>query len=177
MISIKICQAFNSFNPQILISVHKAVYFDFIRNISSSSVLHGKRNFRKFTIPKRGNADDLKWFREHPELVDRKGQRLPGYWKDKEFVKVPEMVPELVVPDLTNFPLKPYVSYRAADTEQEKFTPEHLFYAVYAKKLEKDFKEGKLDERGNPLEPSEEEKMDADEAWRKARSAGSDLFG
>ncbi|PRD30242.1 UNVERIFIED_CONTAM: mRpL41 [Trichonephila clavipes] len=68
--------------------------------------------------------------------------------------------------------LKPYVSYRAADTEQVKFTPEHLFYAVYAKKLEKDFKEGKLDEQGNPLEPSEEEKMDADEAWRKARSTG-----
>ncbi|GBM70455.1 hypothetical protein AVEN_50724-1 [Araneus ventricosus] len=73
--------------------------------------------------------------------------------------------------------LKPYVSYRTADIEQEKFTAEHLFYAAYYKKLKKDFEEGKLDEDGNSLEPSPEEKMDAEEAWKKARSTGSDLFG
>ncbi|GFT74726.1 39S ribosomal protein L41, mitochondrial [Nephila pilipes] len=174
---VRICHAYNSFNPEIIASINKVVYFDCIRNISSSSTLYGKRNFRKFTIPRRGNVEDLKWFRKHPELIDRKGQRLPGYWLEGEFVKVPDMVPELVVPDLTNFPLKPYVSYRATETVQEKFTPEHLFYAAYAKKLEKDFEEGKLDDQGNSTEPSDEEKMDADEAWRKARSTGSDLFG
>ena len=31
---------------------------------------------------------------------------------------VPEKVPELVVPDLTGFELKPYVSYAAEPTEQ-----------------------------------------------------------
>lgn len=75
------------------------------------------------------------------------------------------------------FQLKPYVSYRAKDVVQEKFTPEHLFYAVYVKKIKKDFKEGKLDENGNPLEPSEAEKMTAEEAWCKARASGSDYFG
>lgn len=37
----------------------------------------------------------------------------------KKFVNVPEMVPELIVPDLTGFELKPYVSYRT-DAEIEK---------------------------------------------------------
>lgn len=36
-----------------------------------------------------------------------------------EFLMVKEMIPELVVPDISNFPLKPYVSYRA-DVEIEK---------------------------------------------------------
>ena len=31
---------------------------------------------------------------------------------------VPEKVPELIVPDLTGFELKPYVSYAAEPTEQ-----------------------------------------------------------
>lgn len=73
--------------------------------------------------------------------------------------------------------LKPYVSYRTSDIVQEKITPEHLFYAVYAKKIKNDFEEGKLDENGNPLEPSEYEKLTAEEAWTKAKSTGSDMFG
>jgi len=35
-----------------------------------------------------------------------------------KFVLVPEMVPELIVPDLTGFELKPYVSYKT-DVEIE----------------------------------------------------------
>lgn len=31
---------------------------------------------------------------------------------DGSFVPVPEMVPEFIVPDLTGFELKPYVSFR-----------------------------------------------------------------
>lgn len=120
---------------------------------------------------------DHEYYKNNPELVDQRGMRLPGYWKDKKLVHVPEMVPELVVPDLTDFKLKPYVSYRTEDIEQEKFTPEHLFYAVYAKKIKKDLEEGKLDEEGNPLEPSEYEKLTAEEAWINAKSAGSDMFG
>ncbi|KAF8795722.1 39S ribosomal protein L41, mitochondrial-like [Argiope bruennichi] len=147
------------------------------RTISTSSPAYGKRNFRKFNVAKRGTYEDLKYFEEHPELEDQRGRRLPGHWEGSKFVRNPEMVPELIVPDLKDFPLKPYVSYRTADIEQGKFTPEHLFYAAYYKKLKKDFEEGKLDENGNSLEPSAEEKMDAEEAWKKARSSGSDLFG
>ncbi|GIX84206.1 39S ribosomal protein L41, mitochondrial [Caerostris darwini] len=175
--SVKFFQIFNLSNRQILPSISAKVNYEIYRYISTSSPCYGKRNFRKFKIPKRGNYEDLKYFRRHPELEDQRGRRLPGYWENGKFVKVPEMIPELIVPDLTDFPLKPYVSYRTSDITQEKFTPEHLFYAVYHKKLTKDFEEGKLDENGNPLEPSEEEKMDADEASRKGRSTGSDLFG
>ncbi|KAG8184663.1 hypothetical protein JTE90_012148 [Oedothorax gibbosus] len=147
------------------------------RDISTSSTLCGKRNFRKFLYHTRGTPLDHEYYKENPQLVDLRGMRPAGYYEGKKFVHVPEMIPELVVPDLTGFTLKPYVSYRAADIEQEKFTPEHLYHATYAKKLTKDFKEGKLDADGNPLEPSEQEKMDAEEAFRRARKTGSDFFG
>ncbi|KFM78576.1 39S ribosomal protein L41, mitochondrial, partial [Stegodyphus mimosarum] len=165
--------------PELAFALNKAnVNLNLNRTISISCTVYGKRNFRKFLYHRRGTHLDHKYFKENPELVDLRGMRLPGYYdENKKFVKVPEMVPELVVPDLTGFHLKPYVSYRTADVVQEKFTPEHLFYAVYAKKLKKDFEEGKLDQNGNSLEPSENEKMTAEEAWCKARSTGSDLFG
>lgn len=53
--------------------------------------------------------------------VDYTGVQPVGYHDEKtgKFVIVKEMVPELVVPDLSKFKLKPYVSYRT-DTEIEK---------------------------------------------------------
>ncbi len=46
------------------------------------------------------------------------GVRHEGRWE-----KIPEMVPELVVPkDLEDFPLKPYVSYRTREINQEELT-------------------------------------------------------
>lgn len=74
------------------------------------------------------------------------------------------------------FQLKPYVSYRVPDIVQSEFTPEELFNAVYKDKIEKDFSTGKLDADGNPLEPSEAEKLTPEEAKIKARQTGSDLF-
>lgn len=55
-------------------------------------------------------------------------------------------------------------------------TSQDLFNAVYGSKILKDFQESKLDEHGQPLEPSEEEAMTADEAWMKARQTGCDIF-
>lgn len=72
--------------------------------------------------------------------------------------------------------MKPYVSYRAPDVTQAPFTAKDLFNVVYAKKIVEDFKASKLDEDGQPLEPSEEEKMTAEEARIKARQTGSDMF-
>jgi len=92
--------------------------------------------------------------------------------KDMEFV--PEMVPELVVPDLAGFRLKPYVSYRTPDVKNEAFTAESLFEAIYAKKIVEDFKAGRLAEDGSPVEPSEEELLSAEEARLRARQTGSD---
>lgn len=103
--------------------------------------------------------------------------REPGYWdKDKNLVIVPEMIPELIVPDLTDFKLKPYVSYRAPDTEEPPFTAKDLFYGVYADKIEADFKAGKLDENGQPLEPSPQEQLTAKEATNNHLKLGSDMF-
>lgn len=74
------------------------------------------------------------------------------------------------------FQFKPYVSYRAPDVTQAPFTAKDLFNVVYAKKIVEDFKTGKLDENDQPLEPSEEENMTAEEARIKARQTGSDMF-
>lgn len=72
--------------------------------------------------------------------------------------------------------LKPYVSYRVKDVVQSEFTPEDLFLSVYSSKITEDLKNGKLDENGNPSEPSPEELLSPDEAWTRARQTGSDLF-
>ena len=163
------------------------------------------------------------------------------------------MVPQLVVPDLTDCDLKPYVSYRTTDIYQvrtimlqwviptrgywqavrfdwfsnltdfyrdqgwpkavprasdlllatfyclchlkafitklswlelswrslflqEPFTSQDLFNIVYGKKILSDYKEGKLDGQGQPLEPSPEESMTADEAEIKARQVSLQRF-
>ncbi|KAI1707174.1 mitochondrial ribosomal protein l27 domain-containing protein [Ditylenchus destructor] len=56
-----------------------------------------------------------------PELRGYTGVQPTGYVDPQsgDFVHVPEMRPQLVVPDLTDFDLKPYVSYRT-DAEIEK---------------------------------------------------------
>lgn len=72
--------------------------------------------------------------------------------------------------------LKPYVSYRTPDITQTEFTAEDLFSVVYAKKITDDFNSGKLDEEGNPREPSPEERMTPDEAKLKAAQTGTDIF-
>jgi hypothetical protein len=68
------------------------------------------------------------------------------------------------------------VSYRTPRIEQEEFTAEDLFSAVYGEKIIEDFKNNKLDDDGNPLEASEDEKLTAEEAYLRARRTGSDYF-
>ncbi|CAG9788607.1 unnamed protein product [Diatraea saccharalis] len=149
------------------------------RSISLSATLEGKRNFRKFVIPnKRGSRlHKQRQASSEPELpIDKRGVRDVGYNLNGCFVQVPEMIPELIVPDLTNCELKPYVSYKAADVVQSEFTPEQLFDAVYSKKIVTDFKQGKLNEDGTPQQPSDEESLQPEEAVARARRTGSDIF-
>lgn len=149
------------------------------RSISVSAPREGKRNFRKFIIAnKRGsNIHKKQQMTENRELeVDRRGVRDVGYTLNGKFYPVPEMIPEIIVPDLTNFNLKPYVSYKAADIIQSEFTPQQLFDAVYSKKIVLDYKQGKLNEEGQPLEPSDEERLQPEEAVSKAKKTGSDIF-
>ncbi|KAJ8955657.1 hypothetical protein NQ314_006854 [Rhamnusium bicolor] len=131
-----------------------------------------KRNFRKFPIyNKRGTRIFKQQQRENPDPdvpIHKRGVRDIGYQEGDKYIVIPEKIPELI--------LKPYVSYRTPDVIQSEFTAEDLFNVIYAPKVLKDFKEGKLDADGQPLEPSQEEKMTAEEAKIKARQTGSDIF-
>nr|CAI5856451.1 unnamed protein product [Callosobruchus analis] len=157
-------------------------YFGFLlrRSISTSAICNGKRNFKKFPIfNKRGSRIFKKQQMEQPDPevpIHKRGVRDVGYHNGEKFVLIPEMIPEIIVPDLTDCKLKPYVSYRAPEVTQSEFTAEDLFYVVYAPKIAKDFKEGKLDEKGQPVEPSSEEKLTPEEAKLKARQTGTDIF-
>lgn len=152
------------------------------RTISTTTVNYGKRNFKKFSLHnKRGSRIFKQQQITNPDPaipIDKRGVRDIGYIdpNTKKFVEVPEMIPELIVPDLTKCTLKPYVSYRAMDVVQSEFTAQDLFNVVYAPKIAKDFKENKLNEDGTPKEPSPEERMTPDEAREKARKTGSDIF-
>ncbi|XP_026481010.1 39S ribosomal protein L41, mitochondrial [Ctenocephalides felis] len=150
------------------------------RGISTTSPVYGKRNFRKFLLyNKRGSRIFKKQQIENPDPdvpIDKRGVKDTGYTINGKYVEIPELIPELIVPDLTDFKLKPYVSYKTPEVYQTKFTSKDLFDAVYSKKIIEDFKAGKLDENGNPLEPSIEEKLTPEEAKINARKTGSDIF-
>lgn len=93
-----------------------------------------------------------------------------------KWVNVPGMIPELVVPSLKDFHLKPYVSYRVQGVTQREFTAKDLFEQVYTSKIKEDFKKRELDSNGLPLKPSENEKLTAQEARIRAERTGTDIF-
>lgn len=147
----------------------------------TSSVNYGKRNFRKFQLfNKRGTRlfKKQQMVSPHPNIpIYNYGVRPIGYdTEDGKFVKIPEMIPELIVPDLTDCKLKPYVSYKTEDIVTDEFTPKDLFVAIYSDKIVKDFNEDKLLENGEPVEPTDEEKMTAEQAKLKALQTGTDIF-
>ncbi|EEB14225.1 mitochondrial 50S ribosomal protein L41, putative [Pediculus humanus corporis] len=152
-----------------------------IRTISTSSIRSGKKNFRQFPLYNfRGSMAFRKKQQEnpHPNIpIYKYGVREPGYTINNKFHFVPEMIPEIIVPDLTDFTLKPYVSYRSSDIMQTEFTAKDLFDAIYSEKIQNDFYKGKLDEDGNSLEPNNYEKMTEEEAELLAKQTGSDIFG
>ncbi|XP_039076677.1 39S ribosomal protein L41, mitochondrial [Hyaena hyaena] len=82
--------------------------------------------------------------------------------RDGKFVQVKEMVPELVVPELAGFRLKPYVNYRVPAGTDAPLTAEQLFREAVAPAIEKDFGDGtfdpqRLDKYG--FEPTQEGKL------------------
>ncbi|XP_011304684.1 39S ribosomal protein L41, mitochondrial [Fopius arisanus] len=157
-----------------------SVFLTIQRGISTTAVASGKKNFRKFNLyNKRGTREFKERQRYNPDPdipIHDRGTRKIGYKDGDNFVLVPEMVPELIVPNLEGCELKPYVSYRSTRVVQSKFTPRDLFNAIYAKKINIDFKNGKLDENGNSLEPSEFESLTPQQALDLAQKTGSDLF-
>ncbi|KFB43746.1 hypothetical protein ZHAS_00011482 [Anopheles sinensis] len=152
------------------------------RGIATSASLAGKRNFRKFLLyNKRGTRIFKQQRAENPDLypdmpIDKRGVRDVGVTIDGKFITIPEKIPELIVPNLEGCKFKPYVSYKAPDVVQSEFTSQDLFNAIYAQKIIDDWKSGKLNEDGSPVEPSKEEALSPDEAWKQARKTGSDIF-
>ncbi|XP_058452098.1 large ribosomal subunit protein mL41 [Malaya genurostris] len=152
------------------------------RCISTTHSTCGKHNFRKFLLyNKRGTRIFKKLRAAKPELypdipIDKRGVRDTGVVCDGQYVEIPEKIPEIIVPNLEGCKFKPYVSYRAPDVFQSEFTSQDLFNAIYSQKVIDDFKGGKLNEDGSPIEPSEAEKLSPEEAWLRARKTGSDMF-
>lgn len=80
----------------------------------------------------------------------------------RKFVAVRAMIPELVVPHLDGFKLKPYVSYKCQRGSAPAVTAQSLFSDVVAPHIAKDFKEGtfsrdQLEKYG--FEPTQEGKL------------------
>lgn len=86
------------------------------------------------------------------------------------------MIPELIVPSLEGFTLKPYVSYQVEKITEPEFTAQDLFDVVYSKKIKEDFANDQLDENGESLNPSEYEKLTSQQAKDQAGRTGCDLF-
>lgn len=150
------------------------------RQISTSSKCHGKRNFRMITLyNKQGNRAYKEARAKDPHYdipIDRRGVKPTGRWMGDQWVNIPEMIPELVVPSLKDFHLKPYVSYRVQDVEKREFTAKDLFELIYANKIKKDFQKGQLGPDGESLNPSEYEKLTPTEAENQAQKTGTDIF-
>ena len=127
---------------------------------------HKKMMFKKWEQPKVfPNA-----------MIDKYGTRSTGVRHNAFWEHVPEKVPELVVPDLEECELKPYVSYATEEIYQEELTSRDLFNVIYGRKIMEDFKNNKLDADGNSLEPNEFETLSQDNAAMLARQTGSDIF-
>lgn len=151
------------------------------RGISTSSTCQSRKNFRKFLMYNKAGTKQFQEDRKAGKYPDipwmLRGMREPGY-KDAngKFVYVPEMVPQLIVPNLENCNLLPYVSYRAPDVTQSEFTAEDLFHEVYAQKIVDDWNNKKLKENGHPIEASPNELLDSATALINARKTGADIF-
>ena len=147
------------------------------RCLSTSATLFYERprkNFRAFPLANVTGQYDYKHTPKpllekefnYPLCEDTFFQRYPGYWIKGKFHYVKEMEPELIVPDLTGFKLKPYVSYRTQEVTQSPLTAKHLFNLVYADDIVKKFKN------------NEEIEMVADPAAARlsVKQTGADMF-
>lgn len=152
------------------------------RGISTSCVVQGKKNFRKFLLyNKRGPRIFKEARAKDPENakipIDKRGVRDVGYLHPNgKFITIPEMVPQLIVPDLKDCKLKPYVSYKCPDVVQSEFTSQDLFNAIYGEKIVEDFKNDLLNADGSPKQPTPEELLTKEEAWANAKKAGADIY-
>lgn len=145
-------------------------------SFSTSCVFHGKKNFKKFNWIGRGTQQHKEEQKLNPDPRFTPTYGVREVLKTPDGLPVVETIPELIVPNLDGFNLKPYVSYRTNDIETPELTAKSLFIDIYADKIKSDFLDNKLDESGNPLEPSAAEQLTPEVAENYARKVGSDLF-
>lgn len=164
----------------LLDAAHHSIIAASTRSISTTTPVSGKKNFRKFLLYNKRGPRIFKAqqrLKPDPELpIDKRGVRDSGFSYNGAFVEVPQMIPQLVVPNLASFKLKPYVSYKMPEVLQSEFTSQDMFDAVYSKKIVEDFKSGRLTASGDAIDPSAEERLTEEEAWSRARRTGSDIF-
>lgn len=108
--------------------------------------------------------------------IDKLGVRDTGLLIRGRYKEIPEKIPQLIVPDLTNCKLRPYVTYKTPEVVQSEFTSQDLYNAIYAQKVIEDFKNDKLEADGTSKNPSAEEQLTPEEAFIQARKTGSDIF-
>lgn len=128
-----------------------SVSFVIIRNFSSSFCMQGKKtrfpfDYRFEVTGKHANRKKPK-HEQTQKLIAKHLVQPNGVINKKtgKFVLIKEMIPEFIVPDLTDCDLKPYVSYKVPDVSQAPLTAKDLFDACYAKKIIEEFnKENKM---------------------------------
>ena len=155
------------------------------RNLTTTPLRLGHINFKKI------DAGNKRWSKKHKQMqfkkwekpgafpdipVQKFGSRSTGIRHSAFWEHVPEKVPELIVPDLKDCNLKPYVSYATKEIYQEELSSKDLFNVIYGRKIIEDFRSGKLDAEGNSLEPSTVEQLTPEQAEVLARQTGSDIF-
>ncbi|XP_040260996.1 39S ribosomal protein L41, mitochondrial [Bufo bufo] len=92
----------------------------------------------------------------------RGAKRVGFLTSNKKFVRVKEMVPEFIVPDLSGFKLRPYVSYKVPAVTEEKMTAKKLFLETAAPAIQKDIESGTFDPNNLEkygFEPTQEGKL------------------
>lgn len=94
----------------------------------------------------RGADRTAAWTSKRGPRTFHKGRgtkRLGFVISNGKFRLVPAMVPRLVVPDLSGFKLKPYVSYRAPAGSEPPLDARRLFRETVAGRIEQDVREGR----------------------------------
>lgn len=113
----------------------------------------------------RGADRMSRWTSKRGPRTFYKGRGAKGtgvHGRDGKFVLVKEMVPELVVPELTGFRLKPYVNYRVPAGTDQPLTAKQLFREAVAPAIEKDFRDCAFDPQQLEkygFEPTQEGKL------------------
>ncbi|XP_046338855.2 39S ribosomal protein L41, mitochondrial-like [Haliotis rufescens] len=132
-------------------SVRSVVLAHSRRYFGSSSCRQGKKTRvpfdRRFPVTAKHVNRHVKGGSVEMEEVVAKHVVPPTGFQDPQigrYRNVPEMIPEFVVPDLTDFKLKPYVSYKVSNITQTKFTAKDLFHSCYANDIVDKFSKGEI---------------------------------